>query len=302
MSPFKRYRDAAIIVLLLAVPFRLVGASMKKPENLNIVDRALLRISAPIEYWTSVLSRGVSNLFGDYVYLVDVKADNARLAYDNARLRETVHRLEQNEVDNRQLKRLLQLREILPGDAISAQVVSENFNEFFRATRVVLDRGSRDVRPTLPVVSPDGVVGAVLHVTGDAVDVQLSVDAAFSLAVEDERTHARGMLRGTGDPARYACKIEMVTSEDEVERGDLLVTSGQGKWFPKGLSVARITSVQKRELGRDQEVEAAPTVNFSRLEDVLILVSPPQDEEDGPHGPSGALPTTASRGAGARKP
>jgi rod shape-determining protein MreC len=70
----------------------------------------------------------------------------------------------------------------------------------------------------------------------------------------------------------------MVSSEDEVELGDLLVTSGKGKWFPRGLPVARVTKVTRRELGRDQEVEAAPTVNFSRLDDVLILVTPPTDE------------------------
>jgi rod shape-determining protein MreC len=303
MSPFKRYRDAAIIVLLLAVPFRFVGASMKRPDNLNVVDRAILRVSAPIEFAASSLARGISNVWGDYVYLVDVKADNARLAYDNARLRETAHRFEQDEVENRELKRLLQLRETLPGDAVSAQVVGKDFTEFFRVTRVVLDRGSRDVRANMPVVSPDGVVGKVLHVAGDSVDVMLSVDAAFGIDVEDERTRAHGFVRGTGDPARYSCKVEMVNSEDEVEPGDLLVTTGKGKWFPKGLSVARVTKVQKRELGRDQDVEAIPTVNFSRLDDVLILVSPPSDDEEGLRGSAGAgLPTTASRGGGARKP
>jgi rod shape-determining protein MreC len=86
-------------------------------------------------------------------------------------------------------------------------------------------------------------------------------------------------VRGTGDPARYACKVEMVDSRDEIEVGDLLVTSGKGKWFPKGLPVGRVTKVVKRELGRDQEVEAAPSVNFSRLESVLILVTPPSEEE-----------------------
>jgi rod shape-determining protein MreC len=303
MSPFKRYRDAAVIVLLLAVPFRFVGASMKRPDNLNIVDRAMLRVSAPIEFAASSLARGISNLWGDYVYLVDVKADNARLAYDNARLRETTHRLEQNEIENRELKRLLQLKETLPGDAISAQVVGKDFTEFFRVTRVVLDRGSRDVRANMPIVSPDGVVGKVLHVAGDSVDVQLSVDAAFGIDVEDERTRAHGFVRGTGDPARYSCKVEMVNSEDEVEPGDLLVTTGKGKFFPKGLSVGRVTKVLKRELGRDQDVEATPTVNFSRLDDVLILVSPPSDEDEGVRSPSsGTSPTTASRGAASRKP
>jgi len=281
LSPFKRYRDSAIIVLLLAVPFFFLRANMRRPENLNVIDRTILRVSAPIEFGASELARGVTNLVSDYVYLVDVKAENARLAYDNARLRETAHKLEQYEVENRELKRLLQLREIVPGDAISAQVVGKDFTEFFRVTRVVLDRGSRDVRPRMPVVSPDGVVGTVIHVAGDSVDVQLSVDAAFGIDVEDERTHARGFARGTGDPTRYACKVEMVNSEDEVEVGDLLVTSGKGKWFPKGLSVAHVTKVNKRELGRDQEVEAAPTVNFSRLDAVLILVSPPVDEIEG---------------------
>jgi rod shape-determining protein MreC len=74
----------------------------------------------------------------------------------------------------------------------------------------------------------------------------------------------------------------MVDSRDEVDVGDLLVTSGKGKWFPKGLAVAHVTKVIKRELGRDQEVEAAPTVNFSRLDTVLILVSPPADDLEGP--------------------
>ena len=294
MSPnVKRYRDVAIVVVLLAIPFFVLRANMKRPENLNALDRFILRVSAPIEFGASSVARGISNLWGDYVYLVDVKKDNARLAYDNARLRENVHRLEQTQADNRQLQRLLQLKESLPVDALSAQVIGKDFTEFFRVYRVVLDRGSRDVRTHMPVVSPDGVVGAVLHVAGDSIDVELAVDASFVVDVEDERTKARGFVRGMGDPARYACKVEMVDSRDEVEIGDLLVTSGKGKWFPHGLPVARVTKVNKRELGRDQEVEAAPTVDFSRLDDVLILETAP-GEEGGATPPAGSSTAKAS--------
>jgi rod shape-determining protein MreC len=70
----------------------------------------------------------------------------------------------------------------------------------------------------------------------------------------------------------------MVDSRDEVEIGDLLVTSGKGRWFPHGIPVARVTRVVKRELGRDQDVDAIPTVDFSRLDVVLVLVSGPADE------------------------
>jgi rod shape-determining protein MreC len=268
---------------------------MKSPEKLNALDRAIIRISAPIEYGASSMARGISNVWGDYVYLADVKSDNERLKYENARLRENVHRLEREQVENQGLRRLLELRETTPGDSISAQVVAKEMHEpFFRVTRVILDRGSREVRSNMPVVAPDGVVGKVLRVAGDSVDVQLTVDAAFGIDVEDERTHARGFVRGTGDPARYECKVEMVDSRDEVDIGDLLVTSGKGKWFPGGLPVARVTKVNKRELGRDQEVEAAPTVNFSRLENVLILVTPPAD--DLALIPSDAPRSTASKG------
>jgi rod shape-determining protein MreC len=255
------------------------------------MDRAILRVSAPIEFAASSLARGISNIWTDYVYLVDVKADNEKLRYENARMRDNVHRLEQAQVENQDLRRLLQLRESTPGDLVSAQVVNKDFNEFFRVTRVILDRGSRDVRVTMPVISPDGVVGKVLHVAGDAIDVQLAVDAAFGVDVEDERTHARGYVRGTGDPARYSCKIEMVDSRDDVEAGDLLVTSGKGKSFPKGVPVARATKVVRRELGREQEIEAAPTVNFARLDEVLVLVTPPGDENTPPE--TASAPKTA---------
>jgi rod shape-determining protein MreC len=294
--PLQRYRDAAIVVLLLAVPFFVLKANMKSPENQSAMDRTILRVSAPVEVAAATLARGAGGVWDDYVYLGDVKKDGERLSYDNARLREQVHALEQAQVENRQLRRLLQLKDSLPGESVSAQVVSKDFTEFFRVTRLVLDKGARDVRPHMPVVAPDGVVGAVLHVAGDTVDVQLAVDAAFGVDVEDERTRARGFVRGTGDPARYGCKVEMVDSRDEVEIGDLLVTSGKGRWFPKGIPVARVTKVLKRELGRDQDVDAAPTVDFSRLDAVLLLVTAPGEETG-----QGAVGNAASTGGRGRQ-
>jgi rod shape-determining protein MreC len=298
VSPLKRYRDAVIVGVLLTVPFFVLKANIANPQNRNWLDRVILRVTAPVEYGTSSLARSVSSVWEHYVWLVDVKADNERLAYDNARMHEQVHHLEQQQAENQNLRRLLELRATMPTETVSAQVVGKDFNpEFFRVTRLVLDRGSRaGIRANMPVVSPEGVVGKVLHdMAGDAVDVQLAVDAAFGVDVEDERTHARGFIRGTGDPQRYACKVEMVDSRDEVEIGDLLVTSGKGKWFPGGLPVARVSKVNKRELGRDQEVEAAPTVNFSRLENALILVTPPA--EDLPAVPSEAPRTLRDRSA-----
>jgi rod shape-determining protein MreC len=74
VSPaLKRSLDIAVVVGLLAFPFFVLKANMKSPESQNVLDHAVLRVSTPIEVAASTLARGVSNVLGDYVYLVDVK-------------------------------------------------------------------------------------------------------------------------------------------------------------------------------------------------------------------------------------
>jgi len=288
MSPtLRRYRDIIVVLILLVVPFFfLLHSNIKHPESLSFADELVVRIAAPVEKSVAFVAHGVSDVVEDYVYLVDVQQANRILSYENARLRERIHSLERLEAENVSLRRFLQMKTAAPYDVATAQVIDMGFNDFFRVTRVVLDRPSADIRPHMPAVTPDGVVGTVLHVVGETVELQLAVDAAFGIDVEDERTHARGFVRGTGDPARYECKVEMIGSEDEVDVGDTLLTSGKGKWFPPGIRVAVVTSVAKHEVGRDQDVQALPAVDFSRLRDVMILKTPVAENAGATRAPS----------------
>ena len=144
------------------------------------------------------------------------------------------------------------------------------------------------------MLSQDGVVGTTLKSSKDTVDVRLVVDAGSGVDVIVQRTGARGFVRGAGDE-KYACKVQYMERTDEVEVGDLLVTSGVGRRFPKGIPVATVTQVVKRDFGLYQEVFAAPTVDFSRLEEVLIVISPPLDDT------LGARETGGTPGAAPRK-
>lgn len=274
----KRYRDLAIVLLALAVPFWFLRASMRDPRQVTGADKIIVRLSTPIQWLASEAARGLSNIWGDYVYLVDVKEDNARLGSQNARLRERVRKLEELEEENRRLKRLLDLRTSVRTDVISAQVIGKDTNEFFRIARVTLDKDSRNVALNLPVISPDGVVGTTLKVSGDTVDVRLVVDAGSGVDIVVQRTGARGFVRGTGDESKYLCSVEYVQRTDEIEVGDLLVTSGVGRRFPKGIPVGTVTQVVKRDFGIYQQVFATPAVDFSRLEEVLIVTTPPGEE------------------------
>ncbi|MEO7331695.1 MAG: rod shape-determining protein MreC [Minicystis sp.] len=292
---FKRYRDFVIVLLALAVPFWFLRASMRDPKQVSGPDKVIVRIATPVQYAAATLARGLSNLWGDYIYLVDVKEDNTRLSSQNIRLQERVRKLESLEDENRRLKRLLDLRPSLRVDVVSAQVIGKNTNEFFRVARVTLDREARDIGPNLPVLSADGVVGTTLKSAGDTVDVRLVVDAGSGVDVVVQRTGARGFARGTGDESKYACDVQYMQRTDEIEVGDLLVTSGVGRRFPKGIPVATVTEVIKRDFGIYQRVVATPTVDFSRLEEVLIVTSgaagdAPQASRDAPGGAAPGAP------------
>jgi rod shape-determining protein MreC len=277
VGPFRRIRDTALVILLLAVPFFFLRASIRNPQELNLVDRTILRVSAPLEYAASALARFVSGVISDYVYLVDVKADNNKLSYENARLRGTVRKLSEAEAENRRLRRLLGLRQTVPDEMVSAVVIGKETTEYFRVAHLALDNPAPGIVPNMPVISLDGAVGTVQRVSGDRVDVQLTVDSGFGVDVIVERTGARGFVRGVGDLSRYVVRVEYVQRTDEVEQGDILVTSGFGCRFPKGVPVAKVTEVVKRDFGIYQQVEAVPTVDFSRLEETLIIMRDTSD-------------------------
>lgn len=275
---FKRYRDIAIVLLALAVPFWFLRASMRDPKQASGPDKVIVRIASPVQYAAATLARGISNIWGDYIYLVDVKEDNASLLSQNARLKERVRKLEAFEEENRRLRRLLDLKSSLRTDAVSAQVIGKSTNDFFRVVRVTLDKEVKDIGPNLPVLSADGVVGTTIKSAGDTVDVRLVVDAGAAVDAVVQRTGARAFVRGSGDDKSYACNVEYVQRTDEVEVGDLLVTSGVGRRFPKGIPVGVVTQVVKRDFGIYQQVVAAPAVDFSRLEEVIIVTGAPVDE------------------------
>jgi rod shape-determining protein MreC len=292
---FKRYRDIFIVLAALAVPFWFLRASMKDPNRVSGPDRIIVKIASPIQYTAATLARGISSIWGDYVYLVDVKDDNKRLASENARLRDEVHKLESEREENHRLKRLLDMKTSVKADMISAVVIGKNTNEFFRVLRISLDREGHDIVPNLPVLSADGVVGTTFKVSGDTVDVKLAVDAGSGVDVIVERTGARGFAKGAGDETKYLMNIEFVQRTDEVEVGDRLITSGVGRRFPKGIPVGTVTQVVRRDFGIYQQVVATPAVDFSRLEEVLIVTSMPGEESASRDAP-GQTPSAPSKG------
>jgi rod shape-determining protein MreC len=270
----RKFRDAAIVATLLAIPFFFLKANLTDPAQTTWLDELILKASSPIQYVTTEAARGVSDILEEYVYLVEVEEDNQTLHAENARLEQQVRELRREGEENVRLRELIALRETTPGETLSAQVIGKEVSNYFRVTRIRLDRGERDlVRAGMPVLSPHGLVGQIRRTWGRYSDVLLAVDRTSRIDVVVERTRARGMLVGTGDDNRYACRIEYLERTDEIEVGDEVFTSGLGQRFPAGVLVGTVTRVERQDFGLYQEAEVTPAVDFSDLDEVFVLTA-----------------------------
>jgi rod shape-determining protein MreC len=282
MTLTRRARELVIVATLLALPVLFLRANLASPSNLNVVDRAILRVSAPLQAGLTSACGGLANVWRRYIALVHLRADNERLTDENAKLRAELAGLQSGARRAADLEKLLGLRAAVQFDTLAARVIGVETSAFFRVVRVRLDRGGDDIKPGMAVLASAGAVGRVQRVFGNYCDVLLAADPKSSIDVVVARTSGRGVIKGLAGSDRYRMRIEYLERKDEAAVGDLVVTSGLGAAFPRDVPVGRIVKVEKRGFGLYQDAEVEPVVDFGKLRDVLVVV--PREAQ--PAGPS----------------
>lgn len=287
----RRYRALFLTLVLLAVPFFFLRANLKSPDELSPVDRFVLRLSAPIQYVFAVIGEGIADVWNDYIYLVDTKEENERLRFELGRVRLENRKLKDVAAENVRLREMLRLRESNPGEFVAARVVGRSLSPFFRVMRIRIDQAEGQVRPMMPVVTHEGLVGYVSSVVGAYAEVTLIVDSDARVPVVVEETQSSGVLNGTGELDRYAALIEHLRpNADDVRVGHHVLTSGRDDVYPRNILVGTVAAITRRGARQLQQVEVAPAVDFSRLEVVLVYVRRPAPPPAAPAEPTEAPP------------
>src|SRR5262245_20069837 len=179
----------------------MLRASLKDPSELGTIDRAILRVSGPMESGLTSAARWVGGVWSRYVALWGVRDENQKLRDENAKLRTEVERLTQEGAHGAELESLLKLRKSLIGETVAARVVGAEASSYFRVVRVRLDRGELEVKAGMPVLASAGVVGRIQRVAGSYSDVLLASDPKSSLDVsitsaDGKKQKGRGVLKG----------------------------------------------------------------------------------------------------------
>jgi rod shape-determining protein MreC len=179
--------------------------------------------------------------------------------------------LVQAQQENERLHRLLNFSASVPFKTMGARVIGRAPN--FLSNIIYLDRGSVDgVQANQAVVSESGVIGRTILVALKSCQVQLLSNGDASVGVIIERTRVPGVLRGSENPV---LELKYVSNTDDVEVGDVLITSGLDGIYPKGLPVGKVVDSQKGKTGF-RDLRVAPSADLIRIEEVLILSGTPR--------------------------
>jgi len=275
MVDLRRRRGNLVIVILIISAVFLISLQISGRYGGDFLHNFVLRIIAPPQravHWTIASIRTV---FQNHILLSDLKKENLRLQAEVHRLQRENDALRESAQAVGRLRRLLLFKQQVSAPMIPAEVIASSPSAWFRT--IVINKGHRDgLNKGMPVVTWEGVVGRVMRTSPGSSIILLIVDRNSSVDVLVQRTRARGIVEGDG---ASRCQLRYVPRTDDIQAGDRIITSGLGGIFPKGLSLGEAVMVEQKDYGLFHVVEVRPSADFSRLEEVMVILHPGGERE-----------------------
>jgi rod shape-determining protein MreC len=221
----------------------------------------------PPQQVISALSSRISAVWKGYVALTGVQEENARLRKEISELKGEMEILQATARENQRLRRLLQLKTRNEFPSLVAQVIGEDASGWYRT--FFINRGAEDgVFEQMPAAVGEGVVGRVKTTSSKMSKILLITDPDLAVDCRVARTRDRGVLSGYLDSG---CVLRYIDLKSSIRVGDNVVTSGLDGVFPKGLPLGKVKGVRKGSQGLFLEAAVTPAVDFSMVEEVLLI-------------------------------
>lgn len=213
------------------------------------------------------LSSGVRGSTGKYLNLLRVKTENEQLVNENLFIRAQLGELTELKKENMRLYDLLDFKSKNKSELLAAKVIGQDL--FKEHHMISLNRGRKDgVKDYMAVITTGTVVGYIIEVHRSTSKVLLLTDKYASIDSIVQRSRIRGLLEG----AQEFALLKYLKVDDDVQVGDLIVTSGLQNIFPKGFPIGEVTEVDKIPYQPSQKIKVKPFLNASTLEEAFIVI------------------------------
>lgn len=264
-----------VLVFLAA----LYGASQHsyKIDKVSFFESVMIEAFAPFQRGTMSVKEKVSYFFSHYIMIVNTSKKNEELEKQIEQLDNKLFTLQEVRKENERLKQLLEFGEDIPRRKVLAQVVGWDASNEFKILRI--NKGSNHgLKLQDPVITMNGLVGYVYRMTPNYSDILTILDQNNRVPAVVSSTRSKGVVEGTSE---FRCRLKYIVRTDEVSVGDDVLTEQIGERYPENIRIGTITSIDKEKFGITQEIEIKPSVDFSRLEEVLVLLAPKTREAAG---------------------
>jgi rod shape-determining protein MreC len=272
---FIRNKKTFLVAALLLVALTLFTKGIEQKEKHSFFDRFVLTLfSYPLSFTNKSIA-AVSGTWNHYIYTIGLHDENialkksvAELAIENQLLREQAD-------ENKRLRDLLVFRKKFEHKMLPAEIIGRDPSGWFKT--VLVDKGSADgVLKDTGVIAPEGVVGRVIEVGLNSSKVLLLTDINSYVDALIKRTRTHGIVVGKGE---QLCALSYVMKTDDVATDDIIVSSGINTMYPKGITVGTVTKTNKDRSGFFQSIVVKPAVDFSKLQEVLIVLREPEKQK-----------------------
>lgn len=245
-----------ISVMLITLSVRFAGTGP------FAVARGIVQtVTKPVEQVCSLISTPFAN-----IGVVNVDEEVARLQEENSQLRTLVAELEEYRQQDQRLTAMMQFADIYGLETLSAEVTSTTTGWDRTST---INKGSRDgVRVGMGVMSTCGLYGQIESVTDSTSVVRLINDASSSVAVMIQNSRAHGIMHGAYDGT---LTLEYVPIDTAVGEGDIVISSGSGGTYPRGIVVGTVRTIEADSSKLYHRIIIEPLFNIGACEEVLVL-------------------------------
>jgi rod shape-determining protein MreC len=290
---FRQGLSATSKMLLLGLLAVLLMAADHRLQISQPVRSGVAVVLAPLQ-WLSLQPGHAVNAITRYFGNLE-QAQDAALTFQTRTIAQAqrLQQVEQLSQENAHLRQLLDLRDQLAGPAKAVQVLYETADPYSR--RVVVDRGMiAGIAQGSAVIDTAGVVGQVTRVYPLVSEVTLLTDRAQTIPVTNARTGSRYVANGDPQTLGGSLDLKFVPAGADMQKGDLLTTSGIDGVYPAGLHVGRIARIDRRVDSSFARVHAEPMAS-ERGRHLLVLLP----VKDWPEPPKPEVPKAAKTKGGA---
>ena len=208
----------------------------------------------------------VGNIFGN---LTASRATLDELEAENAELTARVAELAEYQATSERLEKLLDLQSTYNLQSTAARIIGQSSDAW--SDTVTIDKGSLDgISVNMPVTNSTGVIGQVIEVAPNASTVRLLTDEGSGVSAMIQGTRAQGMVQGQPDGT---LRMDYVSVDADVKEGDIIITSGIGGVYPKGLPIGTVASVTKNSNDVYYTIIVSSASRTESNEEVLVITS-----------------------------